>query len=96
VWGLAGIDGWNYLGLERVPVVVPTGGDKQSFPAYLATWTILESTDNDPAAFGSTINGVRVGTERTAIRFDTTDRAATEADPEVLVRQSALVPPDDP
>lgn len=93
VWGLAGIDGWHYTSTERVPVMVPTGGQREDFPAYLSTWTILESTSTDPAAFGSTINSVRVGTERTSFRFDLTDGVAGD---DVLIRQSALVPPDDP
>jgi hypothetical protein len=97
VWGYAGIDGWDYAGLRRVPIKVPIGGQHQDFASYLATWTIRESTDNDPAAFGSTIGGVRVGTEPTSIRFDLTDRAPVdENDTGVLVRQSADIdfPPD--
>ena len=87
----AGIDGWNYSGLRREAFVVPIGdGDPQIFTSYLSVWTILESTENDPAAFGSTIDGVRVGSELTAIRFNVTDMAGDGA----LVRQSALVPPD--
>jgi hypothetical protein len=94
VWGHAGIDGWTYAGLQRDPIAVPAGEGVRPhlYPAYLARWTILESTENDPAAFGSTIAGTRIGTERTAIRFDVTDMAGDDA----LVRQSALVPPDDP
>jgi hypothetical protein len=95
VWGHAGIDGWSYGGLRRVPVQVPAGDGVQTFGAYLATWTIQESSTNDPAAFGSTINGVRVGNEPTEIGIDLTDRTATDSDPEVLTRMSALVPADD-
>lgn len=96
-FGLAGLDGWTYGGTKRVPVQVPTGGETRPFPAYLATWTILESSENDPTAFGSTIAGVRVGTEPTEIRIDLTDRAPTEQDPEVLTRLSAVAapPPED-
>lgn len=85
VWGLAGIDGWSYLGTERTELMVQTGGQSQPFPGYLARWTILESTDNDPEAFCSTIAGERVGSEETVIRFDVTDG-------DDLVRQSAKVP----
>lgn len=91
VWGHAGIDGWSYAGLARAPIVVPAGEGvaPHTYPGYFARWTILESTQNDPAAFGSTINGVRVGTERTSIAFD-----LIEAGEDPLVRQSAVIPPD--
>jgi hypothetical protein len=93
VWGLAGLDGWTYNGSKRVPLVVPVGsGDPQIFPGYLAAWTILESTEADPAAYGSTINGVRVGTGVTSVDFNLTDRTPTEEDPDVFVRQHARVP----
>lgn len=91
VWGLAGIDGWSYGGLRRVPVQVPTGDGTQTFGAYLATWTIQESTENDPAAFGSTISGVRVGTELTDIAVD-----LTSATTDPLVRLQALISIDEP
>lgn len=98
VWGLAGIDGWNYGGTRRMPVVVPTAGEPQRFTGYLATWTILESTETDPALWGSTIAGTRVGVTPTEIYFEETDqpRDPLVADPAVLTRQSALIPADDP
>lgn len=93
VWGLAGIDGWTYGGSKRVPLVVQVGnGDPQTFPGYLATWTILESAEADPAAYGSTVAGVRVGTSVTSVDFNLTDRTPTEADPTVFIRQHARVP----
>lgn len=93
VWGHAGIDGWGYTGTKRVPVVVPTGsGEPQTYPGYLATWTILESSESDPSAFGSTINGVRVGTGITSVGFNLTDRTPTEEDPDVFIRQTGRVP----
>lgn len=94
VWGYAGIDGWDYAGLQRVAVQVPTGDGSQTYGSYLATWTIQESSEADPTAYGTTISGVRVGSEPTAVAIDLTDRTATEADPAVLTRMSALVPPD--
>lgn len=96
VWGLAGIDSWTYNGTKRTPVQVGAGEGQQpqKYVGYLASWTILESTQTDPALLGSTINGVRVGTEPTSIRFDVTDRAPVdENDTDYLVRQSGLVPP---
>ncbi len=88
----AGIDGWSYSGTRREQLVIAVAGQQYAFPGYLAAWTILESTENDPTAFGSTIDGVRIGSERTAIHIDITDKAGDGA----LIRQSALVPPDDP
>ncbi len=96
VWGLAGIDGWTYNGTKRVPVQVPTGDRSQQFSAYLSTWTILESSVSDPSELGSVIDGVRLGTAPTEIGFDLTDRAPTDEDPTVLVRQSALIPASAP
>lgn len=96
VWGHAGLDGWDYLGLQRVPVQVPAGDSTQTFGAYLAIWTIQESSEADPTAYGSTLDGVRVGTEPTEIAIDLTDRAPIdEDDTDVLTRMSALVPADD-
>lgn len=91
VWGLAGIDNWSYLGTKRVPVQIANGEGNDAYSGYLATWTILESSETDPAALESVINGERVGVEPTEIAFNLTDRAtANPAD--VLVRQSALIP----
>lgn len=96
VWGHAGLDGWDYLGLQRVPVVVPTGGESQSHPAYLATWTIQESSESDPTAFGSTVDGTRIGTERTSIAANiTTATDIAEDDPEPLVLQQFVIEPDE-
>lgn len=97
VWGLAGIDGWSYGGLRRVPFVIQAPGGNQTFSSYLATWTIQESTSTDPATLGSTIAGTRIGTEPTEIYFDETD-VATDDPTAALVRQSALIPavPVDP
>ncbi len=94
VWGLAGIDGWSYGGTKRVPVKVANGHDYDTFTGYLASWTILESTSTDPALYGSTVDGVRIGVTPTEIYFDETNRVATDDDPAVLVRQSALIPAD--
>jgi hypothetical protein len=92
VWGLAGIDGWNYAGTRKVPVVIRVAGEPYEYPAYLATWTILESTEADPAAYSSTIDGIRVGIAPTSVDFNLTDRTPTEEDPVVFVRQHARVP----
>lgn len=88
VWGHAGIDGWNYGGTRRVPLVAQTGDESQRFPSYLATWTILESSLNDPEAWGSTIDGVRVGTTDTQIQFD----LKSDSEDDALTLQSALIP----
>jgi hypothetical protein len=93
VWGLAGIDQWGYGGLRRVPVVIGTGDQPQQHIGYLSTWTILESTETDPAQWGSTIDGVRVGVGSTSVHFNLTDRDPDADD--ALVRQSALYPTDD-
>ena len=90
VWGHAGLDGWSYDGSERVPVQV--AGVEQPYSGYLASWTILESGETDPAAFESTMDGVRVGTIASSVDLKLTDRTLTEADPEVFVRQHARVP----
>lgn len=96
VWGLAGLDGWKYSGTKRVPVQLPTGARAEMYAGYLATWTILESSETDPALWGSVSDGERIGVTPAEIYFDETDRAATEENPEVLVRQSALIPADPP
>lgn len=97
VFGLAGIDSWQYAGTRRTTFSIPVAGQRYEFPAFLATWSITESSESDPAAFGSTMNGERVGTEPTSIAFNLNDRTPTEDDPEVFTRQSALIPPgDDP
>lgn len=93
VWGHAGIDNWNYSGTRRVPVVIPTARERETYPGFLALWTIQESTTSDPAAYGSTIDGVRVGTGDTSVFFNLPDRDPD--DPDALIRQSALVPADD-
>jgi hypothetical protein len=95
VWGHAGIDGWDYQGLQRLPVQVGAGDGNHTFGSYLATWTIQESSEADPTAYGSTINDVRVGSGPTDIAIDLTNRTATTDDPAVLTRMSALVPADD-
>ncbi len=95
VWGLAGIDNWTYAGTRRVPLQVANGSGNESFPGYLASWSILESTSTSPSMWGSTINGERVGTEATEIKFDLTDIATVDPD-DALVRQSALVPATTP
>ncbi len=92
VWGLAGIDGWTYNGTHKQAAVIRVGGEPYEYPAYLATWTILESTEADPSAYGSTINGVRVGTGITSVGLNLTDRTPTEEDPDVFTRQQARVP----
>lgn len=91
VWGLAGIDGWSYSGTRRVPLQVAGGHGNESFPGYLASWTILESTSTSPSMWCSTIDGERVGVEAAEIKFDLTDVATVDPD-DALVRQSALIP----
>ncbi len=93
VWGHAGIDGWSYGGLRRVPVVIGNGDGRDRHFGYLAVWTILESTTTDPSVLGSTINGEYVGVGSTSVHINFTDRDPD--DPEALVRQSALFPTDD-
>jgi hypothetical protein len=96
VWGHAGIDGWNYGGTKRVPVVIAAAGEQYQYAGYLATWTIQESTSTDGSAFGSTINGQRVGVEPTSLLLNlTTSTDVTEDDPPPLVVQQALIGPGD-
>ncbi len=94
VLGLAGIDHWTYGGTRRVPVQVANGSTNDTYAGYLSNWTILESTESDPALWGSTINGTRIGVTPSEIYFDETNRVATTEDPAVLIRQSALIPAD--
>lgn len=84
VLDLAGLDEWRLRRFQRVPVDVPTGGDTLSYPAYLATLEITESTDSD-------WTNAAWGTEPTVIRFDlttggvdplTTNQAKVPAEPD--------------
>lgn len=80
VLALARIDQWIYRGTQRAPVEVGTGTGALSYPAYLATLTVVESTLVDNTAWG---------TEPTVIQFD-----LTTGDDDPFTTQSALVPPD--
>lgn len=84
VMHLAGLDTWRLRRFQRVPVDVPTGGDTLSYPAYLATLEITESTNSD-------WTNAAWGTEPTVIRFDlttggvdplTTNQAKVPAEPD--------------
>ncbi len=76
-------------------MVIGNGDGSDRHFGYLATWTILESTETDPTAFESTIAGVRVGVgvDSMSVHINLTDRDPDDVD--ALVRQSALFPADD-
>jgi hypothetical protein len=82
VYALAGISWWTLQNVNRVPVQVPTEQARLTYPAYLATLLVAETTDSDPVAFGG------VPTE-----FEV---ALTSGGDDPITRFEAEVPPDEP